>query len=116
MGAVIDGGTRDKPGILDIENWSCFARYTSPIESKSRWRPREVEIPIYMTGTLTSSVLVRPGDWLFGDVDGVIVIPIEILEEAAEKVSELARLERLSREAFREGKTFREVYDMYRRA
>ena len=116
VGAVIDGGTRDKPGILDIENWSCFARYTSPIESKSRWRPREVEIPIYMTGTLTSSVLVRPGDWLFGDVDGVIVIPIEILEEAAEKVSELARLERLSREAFREGKTFREVYDMYRRA
>lgn len=116
VGAVIDGGTRDKPGILDIEGWSCFARYTSPIESKSRWRPREVEIPIYMTGTLTSSVLVRPGDWLFGDVDGVIVIPREILEEAAEKVSELARLERLSREAFREGKTFREVYNMYRRA
>lgn len=116
VGAVIDGGTRDRPGILNIENWSCFARYTSPIESKRRWRPREVQIPIYMTGTLTSSVLVRPGDWLFGDVDGVIVIPQEILEEAAEKVSQLAELERLSREAFRQGKTFREVYEKYKRA
>lgn len=116
VGAVIDGGTRDKPGILNVENWTCFARYTSPIESKGRWRPRETEIPIYMTGSLTQSVLVRPGDWLFGDVDGVLVIPEEILAEAAEKVSELARLERLSRAAFQEGSTFREVYEKYRRA
>ena len=116
VGAVIDGGTRDKPGILQIENWTCFARYTSPIESKSRWRPRETQIPIYMTGSLTQSVLVRPGDWLFGDVDGVLVIPEEILGEAATRVCELARLERLSRTAFREGASFREVYEKYRRA
>lgn len=116
VGAVIDGGTRDKPGILGIGQWSCFARYTSPIESKSRWRPREIQIPIYMTGSLTQSVLVRPGDWLFGDVDGVIVIPEEILAEAAARVSELARLERLSRKAFQAGATFREVYEKYKRA
>ncbi len=116
VGAVIDGGTRDCAGILEIDNWSCFARYTSPIESKSRWRPRETQIPIYMTGTLTSSVLVRPGDWIFGDVDGVIVIPIEILDEAAQKVSELSKMEELSREAFRGGATFREVFERFHRA
>ena len=69
-----------------------------------------------MTGSLTQSVLVRPGDWLFGDVDGVIVIPEEILSEAAARVSELARLERLSRKAFQAGATFREVYEKYKRA
>lgn len=116
VGAVIDGGTRDKPGILDISGWSCFARYTSPIESKKRWRPREIQIPIYMTGTLTNEVLVRPGDWLFGDVDGVLVIPQEILPEAVEKVTELSQLERLSREAFRKGANFREVYEKFQRA
>lgn len=116
VGAIIDGGTRDKPGILNIDNWTCFSRYTSPIESKSRWRPREVEIPIYVTGSLTQSVLVRPGDWIFGDVDGVIVIPIEILDEACQKVDELARLERLSRTAFQKGATFHEVYEKYKRA
>ena len=62
-----------------------------------------------MTGTLTNEVLVRPGDWLFGDVDGVLVIPQEILPE-------LSRLERLSREAFRKGANFREVYEKFQRA
>ena len=69
-----------------------------------------------VTGTLTNEVLVRPGDWLFGDVDGVLVIPQEILPEAVEKVTELSRLERMSREAFRKGANFREVYEKFQRA
>lgn len=69
-----------------------------------------------MTGTLTNEVLVRPGDWLFGDVDGVLVIPQGILPEAVEKVTEPSRLERLSREAFRKGANFREVYEKFQRA
>ena len=116
VGAVIDGGTRDKLGILDIENWACFARYTSPVESKKRWRPREAQVPIYVTGTLTNSILVRPGDWIFGDVDGVIVIPVEILDETVEKVCALSEKEALSREAFKNGCSFKEVYEKFKRA
>lgn len=115
-GAVIDGGTRDKPGILEIENWACFARYTSPIESKKRWRPREIQIPIYVSGALSKSLLVRPGDWIFGDVDAVLVIPHEILGEVTVKVMELSEKERLSRIDFNNGATFREVFNKYRRA
>ena len=116
VGAVIDGGTRDKPGILEIDRWACFARYTSPVESKKRWRPRETQIPIYVSGTLTKSVLVRPGDWIFGDADAVLVIPVEILNDVANKVEELSEKERLSREAFANGATFREVFERYNRA
>ena len=116
VGAVIDGGTRDKRGIINIENWSCFARYTSPVESKGRWRPREVQVPIYVSGTLSKQVLVRPGDWILGDMDGVIVIPIEVLPEAIEKVLEISRKEALSRIDFNAGATFDEVYKKYNRA
>jgi len=116
VGAVIDGGTRDKAMILNIENFACFARFTSPVESKKNWRPKEVQIPIYVSGTLTKNVLVRPGDWIFGDSDGVIVIPVEILDEVIEKVAELSKKERLSREAFKAGMSFKEVYEKYKRA
>ena len=116
VGAVIDGGTRDKTGILGIDNWSCFARYTSPVESKKRWRSGELQVPIYMTGTLTKNVLVRPGDWIMGDVDGVMVIPSEVLDEAVAKVADISRRENLSRKAFAQGMSFEEVDEKFGRA
>lgn len=116
IGAVIDGGTRDKAGILRISGWSCFARYTSPVESKKRWRPRECQIPILMSGTLSRYVKVNPGDWILGDSDGVIVIPQEILPEAIAKVEELSAKEELSRRDLAAGDSFREVYRRYGRA
>ncbi len=116
VGAVIDGGTRDKHGIMQIKDWACFARYTTPIESKKRWRPRECQIPIYVTGTLSKEVLVRPGDWIFGDSDGVMVIPVEILDEAVKKVMDICEREEFSRIDFNNGATFKEVFLKYNRA
>jgi len=115
-GAVIDGGTRDKAGILKIDNWSCFARYTSPVESKQRWRGKDLECPIYVSGTLTASILVRLGDWIFGDSDGVIVIPKEILYDALIGMEEIIRKENLSREAFNNGDNIKTVFEKFNRA
>jgi regulator of RNase E activity RraA len=115
-GAVIDGGTRDKANILKIADWSCFARYTSPVESKKRWRPKECQVPILMSGTLMRHVKVNPGDWILGDSDGVIVIPQEILQDALAAVEELSRIEELSRRDLAKGDTFKEVYNRYGRA
>ena len=116
LGAVIDGGTRDKAGILRVNNFSCFAKYTSPIESKKRWRCKDLDCPIYVSGTLTSQLLVRPGDWIFGDSDGVLVIPKKILYDVLISVEELSSREELSREAFNEGLTIHEVFAKYGRA
>lgn len=115
-GVVIDGGTRDKTGILNIDRWSCFARYTTPIESAKRWRPKSMEEPIFMSGTLTSVVLVNPGDWIFGDNDAVMVIPAGILMEVLEKVEDVSEREELSRNAFNDGKGIKEVFELYNRA
>lgn len=116
VGAVIDGGTRDKAGILAIERWACFARYTSPIESEKRWRPKKVQVPIYMTGTTTSSVRVDPGDWIVGDSDGVLVIPQAILGQVVAAVTELTERERLSVEALARGESLKAVFQKYHRA
>jgi regulator of RNase E activity RraA len=116
VGAVIDGGTRDKANILRIDNWTCFARYSSPVESKKRWRPKECEVPILMSGTLTRYVRINPGDWILGDSDGVIVIPQEILPDALAAVEELSKKEELSRRDFAVGSTFKEVNNRYGRA
>ncbi len=116
VGVVIDGGTRDRAGILAIEGWACFARYTSPIESEKRWRPKELQVPIYMTGTTTSTVRVNPGDWIVGDGDGVLVIPQGILGSVLSAVTDVAERERLSVEALARGESLKEVFAKYHRA
>jgi 4-hydroxy-4-methyl-2-oxoglutarate aldolase len=116
VGAVIDGGTRDKMSILNIKNWACFARYTSPVESKKRWRPKELQVPIIVTGTLTKHLTVNPGDWIFGDVDGIIVIPKEICIEVLNNVEDLSNREELSREDLAKGEKLQDVFLKYRRA
>lgn len=116
VGAVIDGNTRDKAGILKIEGWSCFARNTTPVESKKRWRPKACQIPILVSGTLTKTVRINPGEWIFGDCDGVIVIPKEILNEVVTNVEDLSQREELSRLALARGEKMREVVAKYGRA
>ncbi|MCL5073226.1 MAG: RraA family protein [Actinobacteria bacterium] len=116
VGVVIDGGTRDKAGILKIENWTCFAKYSTPVESLKRWRPKETMRPIYMSGTLTKNVRVNPGDWIFGDCDAVMVIPQEIVYRVLDAVEDVSACEVLSRKAFNEGKSMHEVFKLYNRA
>ena len=114
-GVVIDGGTRDKTGIIAIGDFTCFARYTTAVESANRWRPKYTQVPISMAGTLTAYVRVNPGDWIFGDNDNVIVIPQEILMEVLAKVEDISRKENLSRKAFAEGQHIAEVFEIFER-
>ena len=38
-----------------------------------------IDVPVECGGAA-----IRPGDWMFGDVDGVLVVPAELCEEATE--------------------------------
>ena len=114
-GAVIDGGTRDREGILNIPDWGLFTRYTSPIESKSRWRSREFGIPIYMSGTTTSVVLVQPGDYVVGDADGVLVIPSELVDRVLVEAERTEVLEEGTRRDLAAGHPIWEVFQRYQR-
>jgi regulator of RNase E activity RraA len=114
-GVVVDGGIRDGPGLLLIPDWPVFSRYTSPIESARRYCYVDFEVSIYLSGTLSRYVRVNPGDWVVGDMDGVIMIPKEIAAEALEQAEALNARESASRQALRDGVPFDEVFRRYRR-
>lgn len=114
-GVVIDGGIRDGRLVRDIDGFAAFARYTTPIESLGRSRIRDLEVPVSMTGTLTSQVRVNPGDWVFGDEDGVVVIPADALEEVLARAAEAKSIEDQVRAEVRAGAAVSDVYEKYGR-
>jgi 4-hydroxy-4-methyl-2-oxoglutarate aldolase len=80
-GAVIDGAVRDISELRRLQ-FPVWSRRVSPATSVGRMVSVDKQIPVTCGG-----VLVRPGDYLVGDPDGVVVVP----QEAAEKVVALLR-------------------------
>lgn len=114
-GVIVDGGIRDGNILMGMEDWPVFARYLSPIESKNRTRIRAIEEPIAVGGSLTSQVRVNPGDWLFGDMDGVVVIPAAQVDEVLRKAESIGGIEDQVREEIRNGADVTEVFEKYGR-
>ena len=106
-GAVIDGFIRDARQITAMQ-FPVFMTGLSPVDSNGRG-----EVIAYNTPIECGGVPVFPGDIVFGDIDGVVVIPqaveADVIRAALEKVSG----ENRTRDALRSGATLREVYDKY---
>lgn len=115
-GIVIDGGIRDRPGLLRIPEWPVFVRYTSPIESNPRWRMNEIQGPIVLTGQLVKQVRINPGDFIVGDSDSVLVVPKEVAPEVLIKAGEMWKREEGSRNDLAAGMSFEEVFKKWGRA
>jgi 4-hydroxy-4-methyl-2-oxoglutarate aldolase len=58
-------------------------------------------------------VLVQPGELVFADYDGIVVIPQEVEQAVLELAHDKAGKESLTRKELLEGKSLREVYDTY---
>jgi regulator of RNase E activity RraA len=103
-GCVTDGLVRDVKQIREMR-FPVFAGGIGPLDTKGRARMVERDVPVQCAG-----VTVRPGDIVFGDVDGVVVIPheheAEVIARAAEKVSG----ENLSRDALLRGELLGDVF------
>ncbi len=106
-GAVIEGFIRDVRKIMQMQ-FPIFTTGITPVDSNGRGEVVAYNVPIECGG-----VTVNPGDIVFGDADGVVVIPqsveTQVIEAALEKVS----AENRTRDALREGATLREVYDEF---
>lgn len=75
----VSGGVRDTNCVLE-QDFPVFCRYKTSNGMLGRFRMIGWQIPVSIGG-----VLIRPGDVIFGDIDGVIVIPREIAMEVLEK-------------------------------
>ena len=111
-GAVVDGGSRDTAMLLK-RNFPTFCRYQTPVEAFHRWTYAGWQIPIGLRGALTSIVTVYPGDFVFGDLDGVLVIPHDAVVEALVKAEETANTENRERAEFVSGDDPIAVYKKY---
>ena len=106
-GVVIDGATRDVAQMLAM-GFPAFVRYRSPASSIRRWRISGYDHPVKIGG-----VVVRPGDFVVGDADGVVIVPADVAGQVLEEVESLAVTETNMRQELLEGGTFSEVYDRY---
>ncbi|MBS7695965.1 MULTISPECIES: RraA family protein [unclassified Chelatococcus] len=114
-GAVIDGGIRDSGLILKMD-FPCFRRYHSPVEAVARWSYYRWQQPITLRGNLSATVTVNPGDFMFGDIDGVLVIPKERAIEVLRLAEEHAATETRARADFADpANDAEEVYGRYKK-
>jgi 4-hydroxy-4-methyl-2-oxoglutarate aldolase len=107
VGCVCDSQIRDCVRIIDMK-FPVYCAGIRPVDSKGRGRVEAFDVPIQCGG-----VQVNPGDLVFADFDGVVVIPRAIEQEVIQKAFEKASKEDLSRQELFEGRTLREVYRKY---
>jgi len=98
VGAVLDGYSRDTKGILE-QAFPCFSRGRYAQDQGPRGKVIDFRVPIEMDG----GVRVEPGDIVFGDVDGVCVIPAKAEREVFARAIEKARGEKAVRQAIEAG-------------
>jgi regulator of RNase E activity RraA len=106
-GAVLNGYIRDTKAILNM-NFPTFGFGSYGQDSAPRYKVVDFRIPIEV-----GSVRVRPGNILFGDIDGVLCVPAEAETEVFTKALEKARGEKLVRKAIEEGSSAVEAFEKF---
>lgn len=107
VGCVIDGHCRDALQIIEMD-FPVFCTGFRPVDSS--WRSTVVD---YDCPVECGNVLVHPGDIVFGDFDGIVVVPRLRLPEVIEAALAKVQGENQSREMLRQGGLLRDVYDRY---
>ena len=108
LGCVLDGGLRDTNFILGM-GFPCWRTHHTPRDIVGCW------VPVANGDIMIDDVLIRPGDWLHGDRDGMVCIPIEILDEVLDKSLVAMQTESEVRKAILAGMDPQEAYLQYRK-
>jgi regulator of RNase E activity RraA len=106
-GVVIAGGVRDTEQIMKL-GFACFRRYHSPLTAVYRFDVTDFAVPIRIGG-----VPIAPGDFILGDVDGVLVIPAAAVDRVIEQAHSVREREDIVRDALDEGGSIRELFEKY---
>ena len=106
-GAVVNGYHRDTKGIVDLD-FPCFSYGRYAQDQGPRGKVIDFRVPIEIEG-----VRVNPGDIVFGDLDGVVIIPREIEREVIERAYEKATGEKMVAEAIRGGMGAKESFERH---
>jgi 4-hydroxy-4-methyl-2-oxoglutarate aldolase len=111
-GALVDGGIRDIEWIAK-QKFPVYARYRTPVQSIGRWKVTAWQVPAYLPGATKQHVIVNPGDFVLGDVDGVIVVPYDLVEKVLNEAERLTATEVRIRAELDAGATLEQVLAKY---
>jgi 4-hydroxy-4-methyl-2-oxoglutarate aldolase len=106
-GAVIDGYCRDTEKVREM-GFPVFARGTAPTDSKGRLEAIERDVPIRCGG-----IPVETGDLVFGDADGIVVVPRSLTELVIDRALEKVNTEKAVLEGLKSGMSAREAWDRW---
>lgn len=101
--ACIDGGIRDTRQILEAE-FPVFYKYRISNGSLGRCLITHYQVPI-----LIGDVLIRPGDVILGDIDGVLVVPRDIAYKILLRAEEIKENEKIIFGWVKEGQTIQQI-------
>jgi regulator of RNase E activity RraA len=106
-GALVDGAVRDVATMNEM-GFLVFARGTSPRDSLHRQRVTAIDVGVEVGG-----VRIAPGDLVFADADGAVVVPQAVEDRAIAAAWEKVSTENRVRDEIRAGATAREVFRKY---
>lgn len=106
-GAVVDGWSRDTKEILNL-NFPTFSFGGYAQDQGPRGKVIDYRVPIEFGG-----IRVDPGDIVYGDLDGVLIVPKEAVNDAFSGAIEKARGEQLVKKALQEGMSTVEAFNKF---
>ena len=107
VGAVLHGYHRDTPQVLS-QNWPVFSCGPWAQDSSVRTQVVDFRCPIEI-----GQVTIHDGDLIFGDVDGVLVIPKQVAEQVVEQALVKAAGEKKVRAAIEGGMSATEAFRVF---
>ena len=103
-GVVVDGAVRDVDA-CETFGFPVHARGTVPNTARGRIVQEAWNVPVRL-----GDAPVRPGDVIVADVNGVVVIPIERLDEVVQTAEDIMAKELAMIQALESGESILEVY------
>jgi len=107
-GCICDSQIRDSVKIIKM-GFPVYYAGIKPVDSMGRGRVMVYDVPVKC-----GEVLVNPGELIFADFDGVVVLPKEVEQQVLTLALEKVRKENASRKELLQGETLRNVYNKYR--
>lgn len=114
VGMLVDGGTRDSKYLVKM-GYPTFCRYRNPVEAFSRYEYEYCQEPVKIRGALVDFITVSPGDFIFGDMDGAVIVPKDMILKVLELCENFFDLENKTRKEFKKGLDPVKVYEKFGR-
>lgn len=108
-GMLLAGNCRDTQYVLKMQDFPMYSFGTAP-NAFGGWIVTDVNVPAMLPGHVTHYVTIYPGDFIFGDNDGVQVIPKDIVDEVLLRVEAIYEKENKQRQMLADGMPIDQVY------